>query len=296
VTATGPLTEDVVALPDGPRLAIRRADGAGRPFVLVHGLASNALLWEGVGRRLAAAGHAVVAVDLRGHGRSEEPADGYDTPTCAADVAALIAELGFTGERAPVVAGQSWGGNVVLTLAATHGGVAAIALVDGGWIALGERYPTFDACWAELAPPRFDGVPMAELRRRAASWHQDWPPESVDASLGNFVELPDGTVRARLSREHHKAILRSLWELDPRPLYPQVRVPALLVPAVGDRPPAADDAKRAAVEEAARALPYGSIVWYRGAHHDLHAQHPDRLAADLLALVARVEEGRWADS
>ena len=42
------LYDDEVRLPGGPRLALRRADGAGRPFLLVHGLASNARLWDGV--------------------------------------------------------------------------------------------------------------------------------------------------------------------------------------------------------------------------------------------------------
>ena len=41
-----------------------------RTWVLTHGLASNARLWDGVARRLAAAGHRVVTVDQRGHGAS----------------------------------------------------------------------------------------------------------------------------------------------------------------------------------------------------------------------------------
>ena len=283
------LAEDRVALPSGPRLAVRSADGPRRPFLLVHGLASNARMWDGVAARLAAAGHAVTAVDLRGHGRSDEPADGYDTETSAADLAALCQALGFTGDRQPVVAGQSWGGNVVLTLAARHGGVAGLALVDGGWIHHGPRFRTFDECWAEMAPPSFDGLTMADVRARAARWHAGWPPEGVEGSLANFVELPDGTVRARLAREHHRSILRSLWETDPRPLYPLVRVPVLLVPAVAEQPNPRDERRRAAVTAAAEALPDAEVVWYVGAAHDLHAEQPERLTGDLLDLAARAE-------
>ena len=65
----------------GVHLHAHRWDGTGRPFVLVHGLASNARLWDGVAARLADAGHRVVAVDLRGHGRSDKPDDGYDIAT-----------------------------------------------------------------------------------------------------------------------------------------------------------------------------------------------------------------------
>jgi pimeloyl-ACP methyl ester carboxylesterase len=98
--------------------------------LLVHGLSSNARLWDGVAAHLADAGHPVVAVDLRGHGASAAIADEEPDPTVAAvhDLAAVCVDLGWA---APVVAGQSWGGNVVLQLAGErplHG----LALVDGG--------------------------------------------------------------------------------------------------------------------------------------------------------------------
>jgi len=278
------LHDDVVELDGGPRLAARRAPGEGRPFLLVHGLASNARLWDGVARRLAAAGHEVVAVDQRGHGLSEQTADGYDTATAASDLSRLIAALGWVGDRAPVAAGQSWGGNVVLTLAAVHGGVAAIALVDGGWIHLSDRFRTFDECWAALEPPQFDGWTRAELEERSRGWATDWPEEGRRGALGNFAELPDGTVRPHLLREHHRSIVHSLWQDDPRPLYPKVTVPVLLMPAV-DEVPTAPTPPTVALD----ALPDAEIVWYVGAHHDLHAQQPERCAADLLALAARAD-------
>lgn len=286
----GVLRDDEVTLPGGPRLALRRADGPGRPFLLVHGLASNARLWDGVGRRLAGAGHEVVAVDLRGHGRSEQTLDGYDTGTAAADLAALCGVLGLTGDRCPVVAGQSWGGNVVLTLAARHGGVAAVGLVDGGWLRLRHRFTDVEECWAVLAPPDFTGVPMAELRARAAQWHEDWPEEGIEGALACFEELPDGTVRARLARDHHRSILVSLWDDDPRELYPRVGVPVLLaaaVPAEGEPSDA-----RPEVLEALAGLAHAEVRWYPGADHDLHAQQPQRLAADLQLLAAAAEAAR----
>ena len=281
------LRDDEVRLPGGPRLALRRADGAGRPFLLVHGLSSNARLWDGAAAHLAAAGHQVVAVDQRGHGRSEQVADGYTTAQCAADLAALCAALGLTGERAPVVAGQSWGGNVVLTLAAENGGVAGLALVDGGWISLGQRYPTFEQCWAELAPQVPQGLTTAQLRERFQGWLTDFPPEGVEAQLANLTEDADGHVVARLTREHHKAILHSLWTDDPRPLFPRVAVPALIAVAV-----ASAESDREGPDSAAALLPDATTSLYVGAHHDLHAQHPQRMADDLLALAARAEQVR----
>ena len=277
------LVDDEVRLP-GFRMAVRGAPGPRRPFLLVHGLASNSRLWDGVARRLAGAGHEVVAVDLRGHGRSEETADGYDTATAAADLAALIGELGWAGERAPVVAGQSWGGNVVLTLVARHGGVAAVAFVDGGWLHLSDRFPTFDECWEQLAPPVFPSWTRAQLEERSAEWSRDWPEDGRLGALANFADLPDGTVRPHLSREHHRSIVHSLWQDDPRPFYPRVTVPALLMAAVDAVP-----TERTPVIEALERIPRAEVSWYVGAHHDLHAQHPDRCSADLLALAERVD-------
>ena len=274
------LVDDAIDLP-GFRMALRRAPGAKRPFLLVHGLASNARLWDGVARRLAAAGHEVVAVDQRGHGRSEETVDGYDTATAASDLHDLIGALDWTGDRAPVVAGQSWGGNVVLTLAAEHRGVAAIALVDGGWIHLSDRFPTFDECW-EHAPPVFDGWTRASLQERARDWNSDWPEEGRLGALANFGDLPDGTVRPHLARAHHRSIVHSLWLDDPRPLYARVQVPALLMAAVDTVPVGSTP-----VTDALDRIPAAEIAWYVGAHHDLHAQQPDRCASDLLALEAR---------
>ena len=283
------LRDDAVRLPGGLRLAVRRADGPGRPFLLVHGLASNARVWDGVARRLAGAGHEVVAVDLRGHGRSDDGPDGHTTDLAAGDLAVLCAALGLAGDRAPVAAGQSWGGNVVVTLAARHGGVGGVALVDGGWIALAERFVTFDDCWSALAPPGFDGMTLDELTGRLRGWHPDWPDEGIEGTLGNFVVRSDGTVTNRLAREHHRDILRSLWADDVRSLYPDVTVPAMVAAAV---PEDRDGPDRVGPQLAVDRLPDATGSWYVGADHDLHAQQPGRLAEDLLSLAARVEAGR----
>lgn len=275
------LIDGYVGLPSGVRLATRSADGRHRPFLLVHGLASNARLWDAAAMHLAAAGHQVIAVDQRGHGRSAEPPDGYDNDTCAADLAALCETLGLIGDRLPVVAGQSWGGNVVLTLAAKHHAAAAIAMLDGGWFRLQGKFGSFEECWDMLAPPDFAGVSMSDITARVLSHHRSWPPESRTSAFGNFVETPDGGVRNRLSREHHKSILRSMWDSDPRELYPLVDVPALLMPAAGP-----DDADPE-VAVALQAISNVDVRWYAGADHDLHAQQPARVANDLLEFAAR---------
>lgn len=278
------LHDEDVHLPGGLRLAVRTAPGGLRPFLLVHGLASNARLWDGVAAQLHRVGHEVLSVDLRGHGRSEQPSHGYDTATAAADLAALIDRKRWSGARAPIVVGQSWGGNVVLTLAAVHGGVAGLGLVDGGWIHLADRFPTFEQCWQVLAPPSFEGLTREALIEASRDWHSDWPEEGRLGSLANFAVLDDGRVRPHLSREHHRSIVHSLWQDDPRELYPRIVVPTSLLAAV-----AAEAEEPSAVTEAGREIQDAQIVWYPGAHHDLHAQQPERCAQDLLALALRVE-------
>ena len=43
------------------------------------------------------------------------------------------------------------------------------------------------------------------------------------------------------------------------------------------------------VSEAAGAMPRATVRAYPDADHDVHAQHPDEVAADLLALAAAAE-------
>jgi pimeloyl-ACP methyl ester carboxylesterase len=262
----------------------------GPPFVLVHGLASNARTWDGVGAALTAHGHAAYAVDLRGHGRSAKPDGGYDVETVAQDVCLLLERLAESfGVTTPVLAGQSWGGNVVLTAAARcpHR-VAAVVGVDGGTIHLAEEFPDWSYCAVALAPPPIAGMPVAAFERWLRSAHPDWPESGIRGTLDNVELRADGTIAPWLTRDRHMAVLRGLWEHDPRLLFPQLEVPVLLVVARNDR----RDHARAVTREhrvaaAVAALPRGQAVWFDGADHDIHAQRPAELSAVLLDLAAR---------
>lgn len=261
------------------------ADGMSRPpFLLVHGLASNARLWDGVARHLAELGHRVVAVDQRGHGHSSKPDDGFDMATVAHDLELLVASIGF--ER-PVVVGQSWGANVVVELAHRSPGVIrGVVAVDGGTIQLRRHFPDWNDCAAQLAPPNLAGMPASRLEAAIRSAHPDWPDEGIAGTLANMEVLPDGTIRPWLSRDRHMKILRGLWEHEPESLFPRIEVPVLFMPAASDDPThargwAAD--KREAVERAVRAIPRAAVSWFHGADHDLHAQHPRRVAQELHA-------------
>lgn len=261
-------------------------EGTAVGFLLVHGLASNARLWEAVATALAAEDHAVAAVDLRGHGRSSRPPGGYDLATAVSDLTTLVGllapDLGPPFDR-PVAVGQSWGGNVVLEFAYRHPGLTrGVACVDGGTIELARRFATWERCAAVLAPPRFDGTTAAEVEAMMRSTHPDWPETGIAGSMANFEVGEDGTVAPRLSREHHMEILRDLFAHRPSALYPGMRVPVLLVPAdTGDGE--WTESKRAEVVEAEASIPRARVRWFSPADHDIHAQYPDQLAEVLHA-------------
>lgn len=271
-----------IPIAEGVTLTVDVWTGAGAPFVLVHGLASNAMLWRGVARELAAAGHAVATVDQRGHGRSEKPDRGYDFATVTADLCTLIGALGF--DR-PVVAGQSWGGNVVLELGwRAPELVRGIACVDGGTIELGDRFATWDACRAAMSPPKLEGMQATRLRAAVAASHPGWSVEAIDATMANFEVRADGTLKPWLSLDRHLQILHALWEHRPSRLYPQVKVPVLLMPAdTGDA--AWTQNKRENIGRAEQALPNSRTVWFAPADHDVHAQHPELVSRTLRAAV-----------
>lgn len=273
-----PVADGVELAVDAWSPALLPAQESAPPFVLVHGLASNARMWDGVARALVAGGHPVFTVDLRGHGRSSKPDGPYDVPTVAHDLAALIERLGTEGVSRPIVAGQSWGGNVAIELAARRPElISGIVCVDGGWLEPSREFADWQACLAALAPPRLAGRRLDEVEGHIRSAHPDWPETGIGGVLANFEPLPDGRIAPWLTFDRHIEVLRGLWEHHPSELYAGIPVPVLLVPADGG------DVERtqrqhARVDSAAAAIPNARAHWLAG-DHDVHAQRPDELAS-----------------
>jgi pimeloyl-ACP methyl ester carboxylesterase len=260
----------------------------------VHGLSSNARLWDQTTAHLAAAGYPSYAVDLRSHGDSDAPPDGYDTTTAAADLAALTERLGLIKA---IVVGQSWGGNVVVQFAAKHPtAVGGLALIDGGWLNPRGEFPDWPSCAQALRPPDIDGRPASELRGYLRDAHPDWSAEAIAATEAN-LRIQDDRVYRRLPVAQHLSILRSMWDDPPQPYFGMLSMPVMLIPAMPAEGDAASDPRRSAsarrerVHEAAAAIADAQIIEYVGADHDLHAQHPERLARDLLGLAERIGAG-----
>ena len=86
----------------------------GRPIVLLHGLGASAYSWRRV-IPLLTDRFRVIAIDLRGHGRSDKPFDLHYAPTAQAElIRDAIAKLSL---RKVVLVGHSFGGLVSMVAA-----------------------------------------------------------------------------------------------------------------------------------------------------------------------------------
>ena len=273
---------------DGVRLHARDWGGDGPPVILLHGLASNCRIWDGVAPLLAAAGFRTVAVDQRGHGESEQPDHGYDFATVGRDQAAAVAAL---GRGRPVLAGPSRGGNVALQYAADTGGaaVAGLALVDGGFIEVAAwQGMTREKAREQLAPPRF-AIPLDSWLAQAERWPQPGSPAG-DGWVRDFLRAgvevdADSVARARFRFENHMQVVDALYEQRPSSLYAKVACPVLLLPAGSDE---FATLKRPAVDLAAERLLDARVVWFEDTVHDIPLQRPAALAAELARFATEV--------
>jgi pimeloyl-ACP methyl ester carboxylesterase len=168
---------------------------SGVPVICLHGLTRNARDFEDLAPRLAALGRRVIAVDVRGRGRSAldpQPLN-YHPGTYAMDVVALLEATGI--ERA-VFVGTSMGGIIAMVLASIRPEAIAGAVLNdvgpelspvglariGGYVGGGSTFATWDeaaayakaingaafpdytdADWAAFARRLFDETPEGTL-------------------------------------------------------------------------------------------------------------------------------------
>lgn len=104
-----------------------RDGGPGETVVLMHGWPQTWASWHEV-MPLLAADYDVIAVDLRGVGGSDKPADGYDKATMAGDILALMDELGIASAN---IVGHDIGAMVAFAFAQQYPERAdTITLID----------------------------------------------------------------------------------------------------------------------------------------------------------------------
>lgn len=234
-------------------------------------------MWTGVGLALEARGIGSIAVDLRGHGESPKPDDGFDFATVVADLVPVLEAL----PAPPLLVGQSYGGNVVVELAARHPSlVRSVCCVDGGAIDLSARFASLDEALAAMKPPYelFEGITLAEEEAFFRRMHPDWPETGIQGALAVNEVDADGRIRSRLGWSRHAQIIEAMWASPPSRLWSSIEVPVLFLIATERMLPG--------VSEACAALRDGRSVFLEGAEHDVHAQKPDLVADHLIGCLA----------
>ncbi len=268
--------------------------------LLVHGVARTAWSWAPVARRLAAVAH-VVAPDLRGHGLSDAPQDGYDLPTLAADALAAAEGAGLldpphagAADAAPgaaslVVAGHGFGAAVAVACAARLGGrCAGLVLVDGGWDDTDLRDGTTLDEWLRSVeePPEVLASMAAYLADREGYDPASWDADQERAARAAVVELPARRVVSSARKHAVAAIGGTLLAYDPAEALAAVTAPTVALvardDAEGRRNAALLRAGAAVVAAGRRPLRYRRFA---AEGHDLPRYRPDEVAAAILAVA-----------
>ena len=237
VLVEGPWTHRTV---QANGIAVHVAElGTGPLVLLLHGFPQFWWGWRHQLVDLADAGYRAVAVDLRGYGASDKPPRGYDSPTLAADMAALVTSL---GDSDALVVGNDVGGTLAWTMAANHPRVVRAA------VAVGAAHPL--RMRAEL------GLGAGPAQRRASSYilrtfqvprraekllstDSLWVRELYDRWTGprgraasNYVDNVERYAQAMrihpvsyCAAEHYRWMVRSLFRSDGRRYFSSLRTP-----------------------------------------------------------------------
>lgn len=258
--------------------------------LLVHGLSNTAWSWAPVARRLRAACR-IVAMDLRGHGLSDAPGDGYDPDTYAADAIAVAEGSGLladTGDRV-VLVGHGFGAIVAAWTAVALGPrCAGLILVDGGWESLeaasGMDVDEFLRGLDE--PPEVMASLGAFLADRRAFDETTWDADQDRAARATVVETHAGRVVPATRPHVLEASVRAMFGYEPLATLAAIDAPVTAIVASDD-----DAASRTAALARASAGrveagrdPIRAVVIGRTGHN-LMRYRPDEVCAAILELA-----------
>lgn len=284
--ATPPLVRRIaVEVGSGRRLSALRWGAAPPELVLIHGGAQNAHTWDTVALAL---GRPLLAVDLAGHGHSDDVAPlapgQLRADSLAADVASVIEQL---APDAAAVVGMSLGGMTAICLAAQAPSlVRRLVLVD--------VTPGVTADKAKAITDFVNGpATFASFEDILARTVEHNPTRTVSSLrrgiLHNAVQQADGSWVWRHRRHTvDTAAAQAAPERQVRPDYGvlwdrlgAVTVPVLLVRGMRSQS-VVDDADEA---EFRRRVPHGGVAQVAEAGHSVQGDTPLELAELLESFV-----------
>lgn len=214
---------------DGLHLRARDyAGGAGAaklPVIAIHGLTRNSADFETIAPLIAQSGRRVLAIDVRGRGRSDRAPDPmtYQPATYARDVLDLMQQAGI--ERA-VFLGTSMGGLITMAVAAVRSrAIAAAILNDVGpevaaeglaRIAAYTGQPIETPTWAEAAAyaQRTNGLAFPQYVE--SDWQAFARRIFTEGPEGAPVLNYDPDIMAPIRSAGTKALVPNLWPMFSR--------------------------------------------------------------------------------
>ena len=272
-----PRIEEHDVVVGGIRLHVREVGGIDMPPVLfLHGIMGHRRDWDVLIDRVGER-HRVIAVDQRGHGRSEWTRS-YRVAEMADDAIALTEHLGVT----PVtIVGHSMGAMVALVVAGRRPELAdRIVLIDivpeSLATEVGARMPEMLEAMAAASYATIDEA-VAEWQAGNALARSDLLHNYVTHAL---VTGPDGRFRWGFDTSG----LRSFPDVSPdelRAVADAVRCETLLVR--GEHSPVTTPDQ---VSSLARRLSDARIVTIPGGGHDLRVEQPEAVADAVLEFLA----------
>src|SRR5882672_10724324 len=184
---------------------VETGNASGRPIVFIHGLSQCWIAWTRQMNSALADSYRLVAIDMRGHGLSDKPREGYaDSQLWADDVQAVIQALDLDH---PVLCGWSYGPLVILDYLRHYGedGIGGVNFV-GGVTKLGsdEATSVLTADFLSLIPGFFSVDAEESVRSLGAllrlCFARELSSEDWYRMLGYSVSVPPYVRQALFSR------------------------------------------------------------------------------------------------
>jgi non-heme chloroperoxidase len=267
--------ESFISSRDGTRLYWQEW-GTGIPLVFVHGAAVHCRFWDYQVATLAEHGFRCISFDRRGHGRSDQPAYGYDYDSLADDLSDVISALDL--HRVTLI-GHSMGCAEILRYLTRHGDSHV-----SGIVLLGTTTP----CLLQ-SDDNPNGVPLAAFESLRAGWLLDYAKWIEDNTAPFFDEHTSPAMMKwgaglleRISVPVAIACNRTITAADFRAELPKIKVRTLIIH--GDRDASAP--LELTGRPTAALIPGSELRVYEGGTHGLMFTHMRRLNADLMAFAS----------